>query len=68
MDKRSKPQPVIKADEAAFKAAYAAANNATNIYGWHGETPPAGYYQQGGTLIEIFARPDDGVIGVSVPA
>jgi hypothetical protein len=65
-DNRSVFQAVKPITKEEFEAAIQATEQETNIYGWHGDTPPPGYYRQGGTLIEIREPDEDGCIGVAV--
>lgn len=63
MDKRTVLQPLLKATKEEFDAAFNSGNGVTNIVGWIGDPPAAGYYRQGGTLIWIFEKPEGTSIG-----
>ena len=59
----NKPARLVKSTKMAFDEAIEAGRLGTNIYGWEGDIPAPGYYQQGNTLIWIYETPIDGRIG-----
>lgn len=68
MDKRTVLQPIECSTKAEFDSAINNGNSVTNIVGWEGDPPAAGYYRQGGTFIWLFEQAEGTSIGFAVCA